>query len=280
MVYSSLKRHLQCGGLFLKTLNKPVHALSWAIRLPSSLVPLLVGRLRFVVDKGWQGEEGLPWSVCSLSLSRSLHSFVLVGVSFSWFLALGCSRTDGEPTHALLCLFVHGVHLTAMVSSAYPTTPTLGPDDTYELPSVHPDHARAVVEGCLLLRTLTTLFHRAQEALPGADGGYVTEDNPAALAFQGVATLVRTLTFLLESAMPRGSQGLPGPGGFSIVRAAGAAMAAVQSSQANAKAFVAAGGVTLSAALLSFVRAIEVPLKPASADLVSWWHVSVVASVF
>ena len=55
VVFTNLKRHLQCGGLFLKVLNKPLHALSWPIQDPASLVPLLIARVRTIVDKGWQG---------------------------------------------------------------------------------------------------------------------------------------------------------------------------------------------------------------------------------
>ncbi len=57
IVYTNLARHRQCGGLFLKALNKPVHALSWHIQDPASLVPLLTARLQHVVNKGWSGKE-------------------------------------------------------------------------------------------------------------------------------------------------------------------------------------------------------------------------------
>lgn len=69
IVYTNLARHRQCGGLFLKALNKPVHALSWPIQDPASLVPLLTSRLQFVVNRGWSGELFLiPSSISSLYL--------------------------------------------------------------------------------------------------------------------------------------------------------------------------------------------------------------------
>jgi hypothetical protein len=150
---------------------------------------------------------------------------------------------------------------------ASPSTPTLSHDDTYDLPTLHVDHAGGIVEGCLLLRTLSTLFLRAQEsatAPAAASGGpstpiaVATERNLAALDFVDMPSLVRATVFLLESAMPRGAGGVPGPGGFALVRAAGALVAAVQSSTANAHRLLGLGGLDLVAVLLAFVRAVEV----------------------
>ena len=146
-----------------------------------------------------------------------------------------------------------------MISSTPTAAPALRHDDTYELPTVHGDHAKAIVEGCLLLRTLTTLFQRAQETTGAAasPAAVATENNTAALAFAGYPVLLRAAVFLLESAMPRGA-GVPGPGGFALVRAAGTLMASVQSSVGNAATLLSLGGLQVSAALLTFARAIEV----------------------
>jgi hypothetical protein len=227
VVYGNLRRHLQCGGLFLKVLNKPVHALSWAIPDPASLLPLLTARLRFMIDKGWQG-KGLSMPKMDLALVADV------------------------------CPDVAAV--SAMVSASPTVAPSLRHDDTYELPSVHGDHAAAIVEGCLLLRTLTTLFLRSQEGNGASTGaaGIATEYNAAALTFEGYSVLIRAVAFLLESAMPRGTSGVPGPGGFALVRAAGSLMSSVQSSALNAATFRRLGGLQTAAALLAFSRAIEV----------------------
>jgi hypothetical protein len=156
------------------------------------------------------------------------------------------------------------------MASASPTTaPALDHDDTYELPTLHADHAAGIVESCLLLRTLSTLFLRAQESTTRAAGAAgaagstdtpvgATEHNVAALEFAHFPALFRATVFLLESAMPRGASGVPGPGGFALVRAAAALVAAVQSSSVNAGRMLSLGGLDLTAALLAFVRAVEV----------------------
>ena len=153
------------------------------------------------------------------------------------------------------------------MASASPTTaPALDHDDTYELPTLHADHAAGIVESCLLLRTMSTLFLRAQESTTRAAGAAgstdtpvgATEHNVAALDFAHFPALFRATVFLLESAMPRGASGVPGPGGFALVRAAAALVAAVQSSSVNAGRMLSLGGLDLTAALLAFVRAVEV----------------------
>jgi hypothetical protein len=80
IVYTNLARHRQCGGLFLKALNKPVHALSWPIQDPASLVPLLTSRLQFVVNRGWSGELFLiappPFYRCTCTYVPTRYSVV------------------------------------------------------------------------------------------------------------------------------------------------------------------------------------------------------------
>jgi hypothetical protein len=63
IVYSNLKKHLQCGGIFLSEFNKPVHALSWPLQHPAAFLALVTHRLHIATQECGLGKQpaSLRW---------------------------------------------------------------------------------------------------------------------------------------------------------------------------------------------------------------------------
>lgn len=65
VVYAQLRKHVQCSGVFLSELNKPVHALSWPIPRPLSFLAVLTRTLQAAVDECAAGKTCCRVGCCA-----------------------------------------------------------------------------------------------------------------------------------------------------------------------------------------------------------------------